>query len=288
MRINKLFSNYGICSRKETNKLIEEKRIKVNGETCILGQWIEESDEILLDDKPILRKEKVYIALNKPVGITCTAEKVEGNIIDFMNYPEYIFPVGRLDKESQGLIIMTNDGELANAILEADNMHEKEYIVQVDKSFDEKFLELMASGVKISGEESSGIKRISDTLGVYENSECKEVSSCKSKIKNLETIPLKELCVVKENKKAKIMTRPCKVSKVNENTFKIILTQGLNKQIRKMCGALGYKVIKLERIRIMNVTIDNMESGKWRHLKEEELFYLKRKSKLNIEMSMTL
>ena len=133
MRINKLFSNYGICSRKETNRLIEEKRVKVNGEFCVLGQWVEaDKDEILLDDKPISMKKKVYIALNKPVGITCTAEnEVKDNIIDFMKYPQYIFPVGRLDKESQGLIIMTNDGDLANEILESENMHEKEYIVKV-------------------------------------------------------------------------------------------------------------------------------------------------------------
>lgn len=272
MRINKLFSNYGICSRKETNKLIEEKRIKVNGEICILGQWVEESDEILLDDKPISIREKVYIVLNKPVGITCTAErKVHGNIIDFMNYPRYIFPVGRLDKESQGLIIMTNDGELANAILEADNMHEKEYIVQVDKNFDEEFLELMASGVEISGNESSGIKRISDNLGIYKSSAHKVI----------ETINLKELNRSTENKKFKIMTRPCKVYRINENTFKIILTQGLNKQIRKMCGILGYKVIKLERIRIMNITIDNIKIGQWRYLKEDEITNLKSQTNEN-------
>ncbi|OOM78441.1 pseudouridine synthase [Clostridium sp. BL-8] len=278
MRINKLFSNYGICSRKETNKLIEEARIKVNGKNCVLGQWVEESDEILLDDKPILRREKVYIALNKPVDIMCTAEKVQGNIIDFMNYPEYIFPVGRLDKESQGLIIMTNDGELANVILEADNMHEKEYLVQVDRSFDEKFLEVMASGVEIAGEQSSGVKRISDTLGIYKNS--KEFSSRKSRIKDCETVPLKELSIIKEDKKTKIMTRACKVNRVNKDTFKIVLTQGLNRQIRKMCGALGYKVIKLERIRIMNITIDNIEIGKWRYLKKDELVRLKSEFKV--------
>ena len=166
MRINKLFSNYGICSRKETNRLIEEKRVKVNGEFCVLGQWVEiDKDEILLDDKPISIKKKVYIALNKPVGITCTAEnKVKDNIIDFMKYPQYIFPVGRLDKESQGLIIMTNDGDLANEILESENMHEKEYIVKVNKTFDDEFLKQMAEGVEISGNESSGIKRISDNL----------------------------------------------------------------------------------------------------------------------------
>ncbi|WP_294359724.1 pseudouridine synthase, partial [uncultured Clostridium sp.] len=147
MRINKLLSNYGICSRKEARKLIEDGRIIVNGSKCIQGQWVEESDDILLDNEKLLPKEKVYIAFNKPVGVVCTAAShVENNIIDYINYPEYIFPVGRLDKESQGLIILTNDGEMANKILESENMHEKEYIVTVDKSYDEEFINKMSSG----------------------------------------------------------------------------------------------------------------------------------------------
>ena len=183
MRINKLFSNYGICSRKETNKLIEDKRVIVNGVLCKPGQWVEEYDEILLDGERVKPREKIYIALNKPVGITCTAsEEVKDNIIDYMNYGQYIFPVGRLDKESQGLIIMTNDGVLANKILESDNLHEKEYIVTVNKDFDDEFIKGMASGVDIGD----------------------------------------------------AVTRQCKVEKINSNTFKIILTQGLNKQIRRM------------------------------------------------------
>ena len=150
MRINKLFSNYGICSRKETNKLIEDKRVIVNGVLCKPGQWVEEYDEILLDGERVKPREKIYIALNKPVGITCTAsEEVKDNIIDYINYGQYIFPVGRLDKESQGLIIMTNDGVLANKILESDNLHEKEYIVTVNKNFDDEFIKGMASGVDI-------------------------------------------------------------------------------------------------------------------------------------------
>ena len=277
MRINKLFSNYGICSRKETNNLIEEKRVKVNGELCVLGQWVEEdTDEILLDDKPISMRNKVYIALNKPVGITCTAEnKVKDNIIDFMKYPQYIFPVGRLDKESQGLIIMTNDGDLANEILESENLHEKEYIVTVDKSLDENFLKQMATGVEISGNESSGIKRISDTLGVCQIENNKEVELVKENFDNLNKVQLTDLKENKINKKNTIRTRTCEVFRINENTFKIILTQGLNKQIRKMCGALGYKVIKLERIRIMNISISGIEVGKWRELSEEEVRGLK-------------
>ena len=277
MRINKLFSNYGICSRKETNNLIEEKRVKVNGEICVLGQWVEEdTDEILLDDKPISKRNKVYIALNKPVGITCTAEnKVKDNIIDFMKYPQYIFPVGRLDKESQGLIIMTNDGHLANEILESENLHEKEYIVTVDKNLDENFLKQMATGVEISGNESSGIKRISDTLGVCKNKNDKEVELVKENFDNLNKVKLTDLKENKINKKNTIRTRTCEVFRINENTFKIILTQGLNKQIRKMCGALGYKVIKLERIRIMNISISGIDIGKWRELYEEEVNELK-------------
>ena len=224
MRINKLLSNLGFCSRKETNRLIEENRIKVNGEYCIPGQWVEREDIILIDDKPIEEREKVYIALNKPVGITCTAAKeIKDNIISFINYPNYIFPVGRLDKASQGLIIMTNDGELANKILESENKHEKEYIVTVDKPFDDEFIKGMSSGVKI-----------------------------------FETI-----------------TRPCEVTRISKDTFKIILTQGLNKQIRRMSKVFGYTVIKLERIRIMNIKIDGIEIGKWRNLTEKEILELR-------------
>lgn len=230
MRINKLFSNYGICSRKETNKLIEDKRVIVNGVLCKPGQWVEEYDEILLDGERVKPRKKIYIALNKPVGITCTAsEEVKDNIIDYMNYGQYIFPVGRLDKESQGLIIMTNDGVLANKILESDNLHEKEYIVTVNKDFDDEFIKGMASGVDIGD----------------------------------------------------AVTRPCKVEKINSNTFKIILTQGLNKQIRRMSKAFGYTVIKLERVRIMNIKLDDIEYGKWRNITFEELKILEKQSKIN-------
>lgn len=277
MRINKLFSNYGICSRKETNRLIEEKRVEVNGEFCVLGQWVEiEKDKILLDDKPISEQKRVYIALNKPVGITCTAEnRVKDNIIDFMKYPQYIFPVGRLDKESQGLIIMTNDGDLANEILESEHIHEKEYMVTVHRTFDDEFLKQMAEGVEISGNESSGIKRISDTLGVCRIENDKELVLSKENLDKLNRVQLKDLKQNKTNKKNIVRTRPCEVSRINENTFRIILTQGLNKQIRKMSSALGYKVIKLERIRIMNISISGIEVGKWRELYEVEVRELK-------------
>ncbi|WP_027631495.1 pseudouridine synthase [Clostridium hydrogeniformans] len=225
MRINKLLSNYGICSRRETNRFVEENRIKVNGEPCIKGQWVEEEDIILLDNQPIKKKHKVYILLNKPVGVTCTsAKEVENNIIDFINYPEYIFPVGRLDKESQGLILMTNDGELSNKILQSENHYEKEYIVTLNKPFDDLFIEGMSKGV--------------------------------------------EICNVR--------TRPCRVTRISEDTFSIILTQGLNKQIRRMSKTFGYTVIRLERIRIINMTVCGIDIGKWRNITDEELTELKK------------
>ncbi|MBU3209718.1 pseudouridine synthase [Clostridium algidicarnis] len=226
MRINKLLSNYGFCSRSETNKIIEEGRIKVNGKLAIKGQWVEAEDDIFIDDAPLFPKDKIYIALNKPVGITCTAAKeVKGNIISFMNYEEYIFPIGRLDKASEGLILMTNDGDLANKILESENNHEKEYIVTVDRPFDDAFIKGMSEGVEISG----------------------------------------------------ARTRPCRVSRISEDTFRIILTQGLNKQIRKMTKTFGYNVISLQRIRIINIKIQGIDTGTWRNLTEEELVELRNK-----------
>ena len=224
MRIGKLFSNYGYCSRRETNRLIDEKRVMVNGKLAIQGQWVEEEDIILIDNEIITPKDKVYIALNKPVGITCTATKdVERNIIDFMNYPGYIFPVGRLDKPSQGLILMTNDGVLANKILASENEHEKEYIVTVHKPFDDSFMKGMSEGVEICG----------------------------------------------------VKTRPCKLSRISEDTYRIILTQGLNKQIRRMSKVFGYKVVRLERIRIINIKLEGIDIGKWRYLTENEVMELR-------------
>lgn len=259
MRINKLFSNYGICSRKDVNKFIEEKRIKVNGKECVKGQWVEESDEILLDGEKISMQERVYIAFNKPRGITTTSDKeVKDNIINFINYPKYIFPVGRLDKESEGLIILTNDGELANDILEADNNHEKEYIVTVNREFDDEFINQMQCGVKITGIKSSGVKRISDTKGIVLNNGVQEI------------VDLSDIKLKNKNDDG-VITKPCKVERVDDNTFKIILTQGLNRQIRKMCKALGYDVIKLKRIRIINISLDSIEYGKWRYISEDQI-----------------
>ena len=220
MRINKLLSNYGYCSRKEVSRLIEDKRIIVNGKLCEQGQWVEESDDILLDGEKVQKKGKVYIALNKPKGIVCTSSReIKDNIIDFLNYKDYVFPVGRLDKDSEGLILMTNDGELANMILSSESYHEKEYIVTLDKDFDDEFLYKMSNGVSILG----------------------------------------------------TVTRPCKLTRINNNTFNIILTQGLNRQIRRMCKTFGYNVIKLERIRIVNILSKGIDSGEWRYLTKEEV-----------------
>lgn len=224
MRINKLLSNYGYCSRKEANKLIQDKRIIINGELAIEGQWVEESDTILLDNVRVKPKDKVYVAFNKPVGIVCTAAKeTENNIIDYINYPEYIFPIGRLDKPSQGLILLTNDGDLADKILSSENYHEKEYIVKVDKDIDDEFILSMSNGIKIGDR----------------------------------------------------ITRKCKVKALGEKKFSIILTEGMNRQIRKMCKSLGYEVKFLKRIRIMNILIDGIEEGKWRSLSIGEINTLK-------------
>ncbi|MGG7144903.1 pseudouridine synthase [Clostridium nigeriense] len=220
MRINKLLSNYGYCSRKEVSRLIEDKRIMVNGKLCEQGQWVEECDDIVLDGEKVQKKEKVYIVLNKPRGILCTSSReTKDNIIDFLNYKDYVFPVGRLDKDSEGLILMTNDGDFANKILSSESYHEKEYTVTLDKEFDDEFIYKMSRGVNILG----------------------------------------------------TVTRPCKLTRINNNTFTIILTQGLNRQIRRMCKTFGYNVIKLERIRIVNILSNGIEVGKWRYLTKEEI-----------------
>ncbi|MDU5108370.1 pseudouridine synthase [Clostridium sp.] len=220
MRINKLLSNYGYCSRKEVSRLIEDKRIIVNGKLCEQGQWVEETDDILLDGEKVKQKEKIYIALNKPRGIVCTSSReIKDNIIDFLNYRDYVFPVGRLDKDSEGLILMTNDGDMANKILSSESYHEKEYTVTLDKDFDDEFIYNMSKGVNILG----------------------------------------------------TITRPCKLRRINNNTFNIILTQGLNRQIRRMCKVFGYNVIKLERIRIVSILLEGIEVGNWRELTKEEI-----------------
>lgn len=226
MRINKYIGETGFCSRREADKIIEEGRVTINGELAHLGSKVEAGDKVCIDGKPIGKKRKhIYIALNKPVGITCTTERhIKGNIIDFVNHPERIFHIGRLDKDSQGLILLTNDGDIVNKILRAENNNEKEYIVTVNKPITSQFIDGMSKGVRILG----------------------------------------------------TVTKPCKVTPINDRTFRIILTQGLNRQIRRMCQAFGYQVVKLKRIRIMNIKLGDLKIGQWRYLTTEELNELKK------------
>lgn len=222
MRINKYISETRYCSRRETDRLIGSGRITINGVTCEPGDEVVAGDTVLIDGKPIpSRDEPVYIALNKPIGITCTAAPhVKDNIIEFVNHPSRIFAIGRLDKASEGLILLTNDGDIVNKMMRSENGHEKEYVVNVDKPLTEQFIEEMSKGVVILDH---------------------------------------------------VRTKPCDVFQINEQEFRIILTQGLNLQIRRMCKALGYRVLRLERIRIMNISIEGIEQGQWRDLTEEEL-----------------
>ncbi|MFJ5622693.1 pseudouridine synthase [Peribacillus loiseleuriae] len=221
MRINKYISETGFCSRRETDRLIEAKRITINEIVCEPGDMVAPGDVVLIDGKTIPKKaDSVYLLLNKPVGITCTAAPhVVGNIIEYVNYPIRIFAVGRLDKASEGLILLTNDGDIVNKMMRSENAHEKEYWVTVDRPITDDFIEKMANGVEILG----------------------------------------------------VMTKPCEVISMNDYEFKIILTQGLNRQIRRMSKALGYKVTKLERVRIMNLTLTGLERGAYRELTNEEL-----------------
>ncbi len=227
VRINKYLTEAGYCSRRAADKLIERGRVKINGVVPELGTKIAPGDKVRVDGELIMppSEKPVYLAFNKPVGIVCTTDtRVEkDNIIDFINYPSRIFPIGRLDKASEGLIFLTNDGDIVNKILRARNRHEKEYMVQVDGPVTEFFIERMSQGVPI-----------------------------------LETV-----------------TRPCEIEKVSDTIFKIILTQGLNRQIRRMCEFMGYHVVKLKRTRIMNVKLD-LPVGKWRELSGAELIEIRR------------
>ena len=254
MRINKLLSNYGICSRKDTVKLIEDKRLVINGELCKQGQWVEENDIILLDDIIIKKEESIYIAFYKPRGIECTrSKKSKENIIDLINYKKYIFPIGRLDKDSEGLILLTNDGEFANFILEGNN--EKEYVVTLDRPYEDDFLIKMREGVIIHNKESTGFKRIGDKKYI------KEADG--------ETVFAEE--VYKSKQKGFVKTKECKVERISTDTFKIILMQGMNRQIRKMCKTLGFEVIKLKRVRIASVELEELKVGSFRKLNRESI-----------------
>ena len=221
MRLNKYLAETGACSRREADEWIARGRVAVNGAAAVLGTQVNEGDEVLLDGRPLRPKPKrVYLALNKPVGVECTTDRdVPGNIVDFVGYPERIFPIGRLDKDSEGLILLTNDGDVVNVVLRAEHEHEKEYIVAVDRPLTPAFLAGMAAGVPI-----------------------------------LDTV-----------------TNPCKVTQVGRNTFRIVLTQGLNRQIRRMCEAFGYTVEALQRVRIMHVHLGTLPLGKWRELTAAEL-----------------
>ncbi|MGU8580526.1 23S rRNA pseudouridine(2604) synthase RluF [Clostridium perfringens] len=226
VRLNKYISETGFCSRREADKLIEQGRVKIDGLKATTGMKVSKGQSVSIDGKPLkVENELVYIALNKPVGITCTTEsKIKGNIVDFINHEKRIFPIGRLDKDSQGLIFMTNDGDIVNKILRAGNNHEKEYIVTVNKPITDEFIKGMSNGVPILG----------------------------------------------------TVTKKCLVKKESKNSFRIILTQGLNRQIRRMCEYFGYEVKKLERIRIMNVSLGNLKIGSWRYLTKKELAEINR------------
>jgi len=221
IRLNKFLSDAGYCSRREADRLVEQGVVKVNGKTAVMGQKVTINDSIMVKGKNISREEEqILIALNKPVGIECTTDlNNPDNIVDFINFDKRIYPIGRLDKNSQGLILLTNDGSIVNNILKGSNYHEKEYVVTVDKPVTDEFLKEMAGGVPI-----------------------------------LDTV-----------------TRPCQVEKLGKYKFKIILTQGLNRQIRRMCEALGYEVKELRRVRIMNIELGNLKPGEYRKVTDQEL-----------------
>ena len=224
-RINKYIASSGLCSRREADRLIEEGRVTVNGIVAESGMQVCGDDVVLVDGKNIIPETNdVYIAFNKPLGITCTTDRRDpSNIIDYIGYPERIFPIGRLDKNSSGLILLTNDGSIVNTLLRAENNHEKEYQVTVDRPYDDKFIKEMQSGVPVLGQ----------------------------------------------------ITLPCKINRVSARVFRIILHQGLNRQIRRMCEYEGYKVVKLRRIRFMNINLGTLGTGQWRYLTAKEVNELK-------------
>ena len=224
IRLNKYLSDAGVCSRREADRLVEEGKVRVDGEIAVMGMQIRPGQKVVCDGKPVGEKEKpVFLIVNKPRGIVCTTSDKDHaeNIVEFLNYPQRIYPVGRLDKDSEGLLLMTNQGELANEIMHAGNFHEKEYLVTVDQPFNAAFLKKMREGVE-----------------------------------------LKELGVT---------TRPCKVEAAGVKTFRIILTQGLNRQIRRMCAELGYRVVTLKRVRIMNIHLGKLNTGDFRRATPKEL-----------------
>ena len=220
IRLNKYIASSGLCSRREADTLIESGKVTINGETAVQGSKVMDGDIVLVNGRKITPDDDmVYIAFNKPLGVTCTTDKRDpSNIIDYIGFDERSFPVGRLDKNSSGLILLTNDGSIVNKLLRAENGHEKEYLVTVNRPYDKNFLRSMESGVPVLGQ----------------------------------------------------LTLPCKLKPAGDKTFKIILHQGLNRQIRRMCEYLGYKVTRLKRIRFMNIELGGLETGKWRYLTSSE------------------
>ena len=220
IRLNKYIASSGLCSRREADTLIENGKVTVNGEVAVQGTKVNEDDVVLVNGRKITPDDDmIYIAFNKPLGVTCTTDKRDpSNIIDYIGYRERIFPVGRLDKNSSGLILLTNDGSIVNKLLRAENGHEKEYLVTVNHPYDKDFVRSMEKGVPVLGQ----------------------------------------------------LTLPCKLKPCGEKSFKIILHQGLNRQIRRMCEYLGYKVTRLKRIRFMNIELGDLETGKWRYLTAAE------------------
>lgn len=231
VRINKYLSQAGVCSRRQADVLVEKERVTVDGEIAVSGTKVSPGQTVMLDGKPVkIQRDLIFLAFHKPKGIVCTSSKAEkDNIIDYINYPVRIYPVGRLDKDSQGLILLTNDGEAANQIMKARNYHEKEYEVTVHKRITSEFIRGMREPVYL------------DELGA--------------------------------------MTRRCKVKKEGPNQFRIILTQGLNRQIRRMCEAFGYRVTRLKRVRVMNIELGDLKEGTYRNLTPEELRELKKELK---------
>lgn len=220
IRLNKYVASSGICSRREADKLIESGKVSVNGVVADLGTRVSEGDSVEVEGRSVTPEDSmIYIAFNKPLGITCTTDRRDpSNIIDYINFSERIFPIGRLDKNSSGLILLTNNGDIVNTLLRSENGHEKEYVVTIDRPYDKEFIKTMSTGVPVLGR----------------------------------------------------MTLPAEVIPVNAKTFRIILKQGMNRQIRRMCEYLGYKVTRLKRIRFMNVKLGDLETGKWRYLTAAE------------------
>lgn len=220
VRINKYFTEQGFCSRRAADKMIEAGRVRINGRAAVLGDQVTDGDVVAVDGRVVKSRPRArYLAYHKPVGVTCTTERrVKGNILQAVGYPERIFPIGRLDKDSSGLILLTNDGDIVNLILRAEFGHEREYVVTVERPYAPTFLRCLEQGVPVQGEK----------------------------------------------------TRPCRTARVDAATFRIMLTEGRNRQIRRMCSALGYRVVRLVRVRIMHIRLGDLPAGKWRELTPRE------------------